>query len=402
MTKVIKKNNRIEMIDALRGFALAGILLLHHIQHFNFRAKPDFTPDWLMPFDTWLTSSITFFIGGKAFALFSLLFGLSYWIIFDNANKRGESYFFRHFWRMTLLAGFGLLHLLIFAGDILLMYAVLALPLVFTRYMSNRIILALAIVLLLNPVNIYALGHFILSGDIFNHQLAFPNGWVKPLLIGDSFWQLAQGHYQLGYQVALVWSWNVGRVVTILGLFFLGVYFAKNKSLTTSSLKFWYTLLLISLAAWFVLVLFDEAVIKQIGGGTPQQLLAIISDRYIKIVMMLSILASFVIVWQHNNGDVLVAKLIDFGRMGLTNYLLMSVIGASLYYGWGLALYKYCGVTASLLIGLTVLALQIKFSSMWLARHGQGPCEKLWRQLTWLSIKAKPSPTIKAQQSNLL
>ncbi|MEP1490001.1 MAG: DUF418 domain-containing protein [Algibacter sp.] len=65
----------------------------------------------------------------------------------------------------------------------------------------------------------------------------------------------------------------------------------------------------------------------------------------------------------------------------------MSVIGAMLYYGWGFGLYKYCGTLFSLCIGVVVLIFQMKLSSWWLQKYGQGPLEKLWRKLTWIKLK---------------
>ena len=114
-----------------------------------------------------------------------------------------------------------------------------------------------------------------------------------------------------------------------------------------------------------------------------------ITQRYIKLAMMFSILSSFILIWRHNQGSVFVARFVNFGRMGLSNYLLMSIIGSTLYYGWGLGLYKYCGTSVSLLIGITLLVLQMKLSTYWLARYGQGPLEKLWRKLTWLNFPHK-------------
>ncbi|EXY30176.1 hypothetical protein M080_7566, partial [Bacteroides fragilis str. 3397 T10] len=55
-----------------------------------------------------------------------------------------------------------------------------------------------------------------------------------------------------------------------------------------------------------------------------------------------------------------------------------------IYYGFGLAMYKYAGATASLLIALLIFTVQLIFSRWWLARHKQGPLEFLWRKGTWI------------------
>ncbi|MEW6997827.1 DUF418 domain-containing protein [Colwelliaceae bacterium BS250] len=379
------QNNRILMIDALRGFALAGIFLLHHIQHFNFFVKPEFTPSWLIPIDAWLKDSMNCLIAGKAFALFSLLFGLSYWIIYENAQKRGDEYLFRHFWRMALLVCFGLFHTLFFAGDILIMYAVLGLPLVLTRYMSNKAMLCTAFVLLINPVSVATILSYVFTDNIYSLPLSYPEGSLKPLLIGGSFGQLMQAHFNFAYLSSVIWSWNVGRIVAILGLFFLGAYFAKNKTLTEGSLKFWYYFLIISLISLVCLNFINDLAIASAENKDERRLLWQIMQRYIKITMALGILSIFIILWRHNKGTPFFSKFINFGRMGLTNYILMSIFGSFLYYGWGLGLYKYLGISASLAIGITLLVVQIKFSTFWFNKFGQGPLERLWRRLTWLN-----------------
>lgn len=375
---------RIAMIDALRGFALAGILLLHHIQHFNFYSKPLFNPEWLIPIDTWLWDALFVLIADKAFALFCLLFGFSYWIIYENAKKRGDDYFLRHCWRMALLVGFGCLHLLFFAGDILMMYAVLGLPLLFTRYMNNKAILIIGAILLFNPMSIYSIGSFLFGSEIVDFRMAYPKADMKKYLADGSFFELLKMNFQYGYQISLTWSWNVGRILIIPGMFFIGVYFAKTKSFTDRPLKFWYSLFTVSLSIWLFLYLINDAGILNIIDKQSRNLLWKIVGNYKKISITFSILAAFIILWRYKNSNILLTKFANFGRMGLTNYLLMSVIGSMLYYGWGFSLYKYCGTTVSLVIGVMVLMLQMKLSSYWLARYNQGPLENLWRKATWI------------------
>jgi uncharacterized protein len=70
--------------------------------------------------------------------------------------------------------------------------------------------------------------------------------------------------------------------------------------------------------------------------------------------------------------------------MSLTNYLMSSIIGCTVFYGWGLAMYKYLGVTLSLITGIAIVVLQIVLLYQWSKHHQRGPLETLWRKLTWL------------------
>jgi len=80
----------------------------------------------------------------------------------------------------------------------------------------------------------------------------------------------------------------------------------------------------------------------------------------------------------------LMMKLTALGRASLSNYLLNSVLGAMLYYGWGFGLYRYCGQAVSLLIGVGVVLIQYYLSCWWFKTHSHGPLEGLWKKLTWI------------------
>ena len=79
------------------------------------------------------------------------------------------------------------------------------------------------------------------------------------------------------------------------------------------------------------------------------------------------------------------------GEMSLTNYLLQSIVGSFLFYGYGLFLSKYCGITISLFIGIIILFLQYHFCKWWLKHHPRGPLEQLWHNLTWIKVKSLPA-----------
>ena len=71
------------------------------------------------------------------------------------------------------------------------------------------------------------------------------------------------------------------------------------------------------------------------------------------------------------------------GRMSLTSYVVQSIVGTALYYGYGLGLYRYTGATLALAVGIVLALLQRQFSVWWLRSHAQGPLEMLWHRATW-------------------
>ena len=70
--------------------------------------------------------------------------------------------------------------------------------------------------------------------------------------------------------------------------------------------------------------------------------------------------------------------------MSLTNYITQSIIGITLFYGFGLGLYRYTGATVCLLIGIVIVNMQMLFSRFGLSSHKQGPLERIWKKLTWI------------------
>ncbi|OYU46510.1 MAG: hypothetical protein CFE44_01750 [Burkholderiales bacterium PBB4] len=71
------------------------------------------------------------------------------------------------------------------------------------------------------------------------------------------------------------------------------------------------------------------------------------------------------------------------GRMPLTNYLSQSVLMGFLLSGWGLGLGATLGRTELALLACAIVVVQIMLSRVWIARFGAGPMETLWRQATY-------------------
>lgn len=82
-------SGRIDIADILRGFAVMGIIVLHSIEHYNFYSFPEVTGEWLKFTDTVIWESMFFTFGGKAYAIFALLFGFSFFIQ-ENRQREKE------------------------------------------------------------------------------------------------------------------------------------------------------------------------------------------------------------------------------------------------------------------------------------------------------------------------
>ena len=120
MEQFIGKHPRIEAVDALRGFAVMAILLVHNLEHFIFPVYPADSPGWLNALDQGVFNVVFTLFAGKAYAIFALLFGFTFYIQSDNLKRRGGDFGYRFLWRLVLLAGFATLNAAFFpAGDVL-------------------------------------------------------------------------------------------------------------------------------------------------------------------------------------------------------------------------------------------------------------------------------------------
>ena len=93
---VLKRNARVDVADVLRGLAVMGIILLHSIEHFNFYSFPDTSQQsvWLNFTDRAIWDGLFFMFGGKGYAIFSILFGFSFFTFSFFAFAFGFSIFF--------------------------------------------------------------------------------------------------------------------------------------------------------------------------------------------------------------------------------------------------------------------------------------------------------------------
>jgi uncharacterized protein len=124
-TDTIQSPVRITVVDALRGFAIMSIMLLHNLEHFDFYFTPQGTPAWLRVLDGKIWDTLFFLFSGKSYAIFALLFGFTFYIMGNKQKSKGLDFQGRFVWRMAILLCFGIINSIFYEGDILAVYAVL-------------------------------------------------------------------------------------------------------------------------------------------------------------------------------------------------------------------------------------------------------------------------------------
>lgn len=385
-----QSKKRILAVDALRGFAVMGIILLHNIEHFNYYSFPEAPSPFMKSLDTSLWNFLFFSFSGKAYAIFALLFGFTFYLQSHSAAKRGEDFKNRYMWRLLLLLGFGFINSLFFPGEILVLYAILGFILVPVRHWTNRSLLVLAIILMLQPLDWIKVFMGLSDPSYAPEQMIYSLGDVYPQLSGDSFWEMIKANFVAGQLASLNWAWCYGRVFQTCSLFILGMLlgrlgyfrFATDDEQKRSA-RFWIRMLCVSLPLAVVLYYFKELVFACVDQKLVLESLKTILNSWYNLFFMFSMVAAFLLLYWVNEGRIQ-RILAPYGQMSLTDYITQSVIGSFLYYGYGLELHKVCGTTYSLLIGICFLILQVIFAHWWFRHFKRGPLETVWHKLTWL------------------
>ncbi|KQV82480.1 hypothetical protein ASD15_10695 [Massilia sp. Root351] len=378
---------RLDVIDALRGFAIVSIMLVHNVEHFDLIYRPPGLTEWLKSLDSAVWDSIFFLFGGKSYAIFSLLFGVTFFIQLHARQQRGEDFRTRFAWRLMLLFGFGLLNSLFYQGDILAFYATVGLLLIPVARLGNKTVFLIALVLMLQPVEWLALINALQHPEL---KLADPASWAyfgrgAAYLRGDSLLATLYGNFTNGRMAALLWSWENGRMFQMPALFMLGMLAGRLSLFVPSpeSRRFWTRTLLAASLLFLPLFFLKSELRGLVSGEAVREPLSVMLATWSNLAFMLVLVSGFVLLFQGGTRERLVSIFAPLGRMSLTSYFTQSVAGSFIYYGYGLGLYKVTGASQSLLIGLGLALLQGWFSVWWLRRHKQGPLEALWHRATW-------------------
>lgn len=391
---------RLDVVDALRGFAIVSIMLLHNIEHFDlYYVVPD-SPAWLAALDKVVWEVAFFLFGGKSYAIFALLFGLTFHLQSQRRQhqpgRHGDDFRVRYAWRLVILFGFGMVNSMFFHGDILTIYAVLGLCLLPVARLRDPALLALAVFLMLQPYE------WLVLMDALRHpdaKIGDPVSWqyfgrINDYLMGDSVLRAWAGNLSNGKLAVLHWSWENGRIFQILALFMLGMLAGRRRLFEAGAhaMQFWRRTLFAATALFLPLYTARTLLPDWIDSDAVRRPLATMIASWSNLAFMLLLVACFTMLYQGGmlklSPRILAPRILaPLGRMSLTSYVTQSLLGSFLYYGFGLGMYKVTGATVCLLIGAVLAGLQCAFCVWWFRRHHQGPLERLWHRATWLGAR---------------
>ena len=391
---------RLEHLDILRGFALLGILLVN----FEWFTRPiqamvlgidagttgiDAATDWL----------IRALAEGKFYPLFSMLFGAGFALMLERAESRHAPFWGLYLRRLLILLAFGGAHmLLVWAGDILLVYSLTAfvMVLLFRRTPTQRL-WKWALVFILVPTVLMGLG-----------TLAIWSTQGNPELHAQILSEFEQDAAELEQRVTAAaethasgsWRDNVAQRVNdarftlgnflfwvppVLGYFLIGRWLIATGRLVHPQqhqlfFRRWRSR---GLILGLPLALLGATLLHGANWSipSPSVALGVTAATFGALLLSLAYLSLVTLGSRH------LRWLAPAGQMALTNYLCQSLFWTWTFYGHGLGLWDQIARVWHPFLVFGFFAVQVLFSHWWLARFRFGPAEWLWRSLTYARVQ---------------
>jgi len=381
---------RISSIDALRGFALIGILLLHCMEHFDLSYYPKLESPFWQKIDTVIRDTLYFLFQGKAYAIFSLLFGVSFFIQMDSQAEKGNDFRLRFLWRLVILFAFGYINGLIYMGEFFIIYAMLGIILIPLYKVPNKILVVLCVLLFLQIPQVL---DFVsrLSGATPNapSELSRKMGLLyresAATYTNGSVWDVIKFNTVKGQTAKMLWFINVYRYLQLAGLFIAGMLIGRSGvHKDPDKMVYWSKKILPYAIGWFLFFYIIAWLLPSFDlGRSTLRIGTGLFKTYGNLGMMMMYICGFTILYYKTiGGRQSLDRLAPVGRMSVTNYMMQSIMGVLIFYGFGLGLAQQSFLIC-FLIGVILCVFQIWYSNWWIKRFYYGPMEWLWRTLTW-------------------
>jgi len=399
----ISLTERSDILDILRGFALLGVLLdnVFGFTGWGFlnQASRESLSTW--PADGILGMCEQVFINGKFYSLFSLLFGIGFSIILLRNEQRGINPLKVFYRRLLILLVIGAGHLLLlWEGDILVLYVLIGFILPLFRKCSDKTLLIGAAMLIASPILFdiasvifhYKNGSFLEAiAQSVDKKTGIPidDTYADYLFKEGAGWKEWRNWQASGYLYRYSYILDSNRIPKVLGMFLLGFYAGRkmiyanleNYISVFKKLRLWGFVIGIPAAIVSVYFEFFEKYI-------PNPIGLVHTATYALSVVPLSLAYTSVICLRcvKKKGNIKLKVLAPLGRMALTNYLMQTILGIIIYYGVGLGFGGNIGPAIFIPVSLGIYIIQIIYSTWWLKYFNYGPMEWVWRMLTYGKI----------------
>jgi len=407
----VRRQERIEAIDILRGVAILGILIVN----MGLFSLPEGLPAhqlWPNAVDGAVERLKFFFAQEKFKALFSFLFGLGLAVQMIRAEARGARFLPLYARRLCVLFLIGVGHfLLLWDGDILHDYAENGFILLLFRRLSLKTLLVWAGIFLAIPVFFYGLTtYYSITSRVSPPLRSWISYEAEPHdqeTIDETRRIYSRGTY--GEMITLRARELHGDLTPdiddayVLALFLLGLYAGRRRIFhdIPAHLPF-----IRRVQRWGLGIGIAGNVAFAVGGSFDPSPTSVTQNvgRLCLVVaapaMTFFYASTIILLTQRETWQRRFAPLAAVGRMALSNYLLQSLICATIFYSYGLALFGKVRPSLGLLLTTIIFLIQIPLSVWWLRRFQFGPVEWLWRSLTYWQCQPTRVSPCRAQASD--
>ncbi|HEU4575769.1 MAG TPA: DUF418 domain-containing protein [Chitinophagaceae bacterium] len=424
----IPTEQRIDILDSIRGGALLGILVVT----INFFGRPNeyflnisYNNEY-SGINYYIWAIVVIFFSGAMRGLFSVLFGTSTILLLFRLEKRNSiisppDIYYR---RLIILMIFGMVDAYIFLwnNDILYAYAICGLFLFPFRNAKPKLLIALGIFLLLIPglkstYTLYKLRELRQNGEVAvqltregkqltaqqaeNRQKweAYQAASNKSTLKAKALQRLNEtekGYFSIAKNniETVVWAQSEyfyrEEFLDIFPFLLIGMALLKLKILTGErSKKFYWGMALIGYAVGTTIGLLQLHTYLKTDFDETQYINYLPFDLFQekRLFMTAGHLGLLMLLYKYHLADWFMKLMAKVGQMTLTNYMMQAIIGAVIFYGFGFGLYGKLERYELYYVVLAIWIFQIIFSNVWMKYFKYGPVEWIWRSLTYLKIQ---------------
>jgi uncharacterized protein len=398
-------DERIALIDVLRGLALFGIIAAN-MRGFAGPLATYFQTDllWKSTTDFWVQAVIDAFVQGKFITIFAFLFGVGFAVQFTRAERRQSKFVRIYVRRLLALLFIGALHqLLLWWGDILVSYALSGSLLIPFRKRQNKTILIWALVMMLLPV-MGAAGYCVYGyfrpdspQKIAEQQKERVENRKKTEAEVEKTVKLYQAS---GY--GTIFQRRLGElkhenssqpavIVYTLPIFLLGFWVWRrgvfqNPEAHRDLLKKGLIVgAIVGIPANIAFVWLSHLPSGQTHVGPPTAMMVAGFALLIfgRPVLSMSYICAIALLFQKENWRRRMLPFGAIGRTALSNYLLQSTVCTTLFFGYGGGLFGKLSLAWLLVPTVVIYGLQVPLSNWWLDHYRFGPAEWAWRWMTY-------------------
>lgn len=382
-------------LDVLRGLGVMGILAVNAVgfaQPLSVYISPELSPFPLVGPEATAWWVVQTFFHYKFITLFSMLFGVSILLVGGERSDKPRGALLRR--RLSWLLVIGLIHgLVIWFGDVLLLYACTGFIVMLARSWTPRRLFAVSISVILLGSVLAVAPLIVLEGappDVQKTviaQMGQPGGDV-PVAVSIKAMQAglvpamienAKQWVVLQPASLIVIIWRTGA------LMLLGMALFKTGFLTGKARTWVYGLLIAIGAAGLVWCGWENTAKLATNFAKPQAMGRYnLAYEFMTLPITLGYASLAILLIRSAAMRALLNPLARLGQMAFTNYLTQSIIMTTLFWsGRGLGLFGQLDRVQLWGCVIAIWALQLIWSPLWLSRFSMGPLEWIWRRLSY-------------------